>query len=301
MAWVILILGFPVFGGLFYLFIYSQQHSRRYLRQLEQQWRWLSVQLPEDTAARDAWAAQYPQDTRTLHYLAQMGYRPCGGTQATYLSPGEDWGRAMLEDLRQARRYIYLEFFILEDGQLWQEILSILRERAAAGVDVRLLYDGLGSVNLPRTFPRQMADMGIRCKVFNPFRPFLTAVQNHRDHRKICVIDGRVAYTGGANLSDEYVNLTHPYGHWKDAMLRVQGDSMIDIGILDGDIVVLRRQDSAENGDIVVALVGEEATLKRIFYEDGRVRLQPENRAMPPIYVDDAAVLGRLTALIRQF
>ena len=225
LAWVILILGFPVFGGLFYLFIYSQQHSRRYLRQLEQQWRWLSVQLPEDTAARDAWAAQYPEDTRTLHYLAQMGYRPCGGTQATYLSPGEDWGRAMLEDLRQARRYIYLEFFILEDGQLWQEILSILRERAAAGVDVRLLYDGLGSVNLPRTFPRQMADMGIHCKVFNPFRPFLTAVQNHRDHRKICVIDGRVAYTGGANLSDEYVNLTHPYGHWKDAMLRVQGDS----------------------------------------------------------------------------
>ena len=225
LAWVILILGLPVFGGLFYLFIYSQQHSRRYLRQLEQRWRWLSLKLPQEAAAKEMWETQYPEDARTLYYLDHLGFRPCDGTRARYLSPGEDWSQAMLQQLRQARQYIYLEFFILEEGQLWQDLLSILRERAAAGVEVRLMYDGLGSVNLPRNFPRQMESLGIHCKVFNPFRPFLTAVQNHRDHRKICVIDGRIAYTGGANLSDEYINLTHPYGHWKDAMIEVQGDS----------------------------------------------------------------------------
>lgn len=224
LAWVILILSLPIFGGLFYLFIYSQQHSRRYLRQLEQQWRWLCVKLPEDPAARRAWLQGHPQDARCLHYLAQLGFHPCGNTRTRYLSPGETWREAMLEALREAQQYIYLEFFILEEGQFWQDILSVLRERAAAGVEVRLLYDGMGSVNLPRNFPRQMEDMGIHCKVFNPFRPFLTAVQNHRDHRKICVVDGRVAYTGGANLSDEYINVTHPYGHWKDAMVEVRGD-----------------------------------------------------------------------------
>ncbi len=227
LAWVILILGLPIFGGLFYLFIYSQQHSRRYLRQLEQQWRWLSVELPDDPAALESWQRQFPQDSRPLHYLDQLGYRPCGGTQSRYLSPGEVWSEAMLEELRCAKQYIYLEFFILEEGQLWRDVLSVLRERAAAGVEIRLMYDGLGAVNLPRNFPRQMEDMGIHCKVFNPFRPFLTAVQNNRDHRKICVIDGRVAYTGGANLSDEYINATHPYGHWKDAMIEVRGDSAL--------------------------------------------------------------------------
>lgn len=225
LAWVILILGLPIFGGLFYLFIYSQQHSRRYLRQLEQQWRWLSVKLPDDSKAGADWLAQFPQDARPLHYLRQLGYRPCGNTCSRYLSPGEVWSERMLEELRRAQQYIYLEFFILEEGQFWQDLLSVLRERAAAGVEIRLLYDGLGAVNLPRSFPRQMEDMGIHCKVFNPFRPFLTAVQNNRDHRKICVIDGRVAYTGGANLSDEYINATHPYGHWKDAMIEVRGDA----------------------------------------------------------------------------
>lgn len=227
LAWVILILSLPIFGGLFYLFIYSQQHSRRYLRQLEQQWRWLCVKLPEDPRAQEAWRQAHPQDARPLHYLAQLGFCPCGNTRTRYLSPGEAWRDAMLEAMRGAEQYIYLEFFILEEGQFWQDILSVLRERAAAGVEVRLLYDGIGSLNLPRTFPRQLEDMGIHCKVFNPFRPFLAAVQNHRDHRKICVIDGVVAYTGGANLSDEYINLTHPYGHWKDAMMEVCGDGAL--------------------------------------------------------------------------
>lgn len=232
LAWVILILGLPVFGGLFYLFIYSQQHSRRYLRQLDQQWRWLSVKLPDDGPAQAAWQAQFPQDARTLHYLDGLGYRPCDRTASRYLSPGEVWRDAMLNALRQARQYIYLEFFILEEGQFWQDVLSVLRERAAAGVEVRLMYDGLGAVNLPRNYPRQMEAMGIHCKVFNPFRPFLTAVQNHRDHRKICVVDGLVAYTGGANLSDEYINVTHPYGHWKDAMIEVRGDAALHLAAM---------------------------------------------------------------------
>lgn len=222
-SWVILILALPVFGGLFYLFIFGQQHSHRYLKQLEREWRRLGAKLrPKDTAGT-TWQAAFPQDARAVRYLQSLGFYASSTTEATYLSPGEAWGKLMLEQMRRAKQYIFLEFFIIEEGQFWNEILSVLREKAAAGVDVRVMYDGMGCIGLRRDYPKRLEAMGIHCKVFNPFRPFLAAVQNNRDHRKICVIDGACAFTGGANLSDEYVNVTHPYGHWKDAALMVRG------------------------------------------------------------------------------
>lgn len=231
-AWVILILALPVFGGLFYLFIYGQQNSHRYLRRLEREWRLLGAKMRPKDAAGTAWQAAYPQDARAVRYLQSLGFYAFSNTEATYLSPGEAWGEAMLEALRHAEKYIFLEFFILEHGQFWDEILFVLRERAAAGVDVRVMYDGMGCIGLPRDYPKKLEAMGIHCKVFNPFRPFLAAVQNNRDHRKICAIDGVCAFTGGANLSDDYVNVTHPYGHWKDAALMVRGKAAFTFSMM---------------------------------------------------------------------
>ena len=132
----------------------------------------------------------------------------------------------LLADLEKAEKSIFLEFFIVSHGCMWNGIEKILRRKAAQGVDVRLIYDDFGSLlGLPADFIVRMERAHIRCIPFNPVVPLLSLVMNHRDHRKIVVIDGTVAYTGGVNLADEYINAEQRFGYWKDAALRVEGDA----------------------------------------------------------------------------
>jgi cardiolipin synthase len=133
----------------------------------------------------------------------------------------------MKADLQQAEHFIFMEYFILEDGAAFEALRRILRERAAAGVEVRILYDDFGSIGSANLhFARELSKDGIQCQVFNPAVPVLNLFMNHRDHRKITVIDGKVGYTGGYNLSDEYFDITRPYGHWKDLGLRLEGEAV---------------------------------------------------------------------------
>ncbi len=123
----------------------------------------------------------------------------------------------MLEELEKAEHYIFLEYFILEEGTMWDPILAILRRKAAEGVDVRVIYDDLGSIfKLPDGYDKLLESYGIRACVFNPFIPVINLRMNNRDHRKICVIDGHTGFTGGINLADEYINVKELHGHWKD-------------------------------------------------------------------------------------
>ena len=116
---------------------------------------------------------------------------------------------------------------------MWSSIVDVLRRKAAQGVDVRVMYDGIGCLpRLPYRYPRELEEMGIKCKVFNPFRPFLSTVQNNRSHRKILVVDGKTAFTGGINLSDEYVNITSPYGHWKDTGVMIRGEAAFSFAVM---------------------------------------------------------------------
>ena len=223
--WVFLILCFPILGGLLYLIVTCQTATRLMQRDIQnvQEKTQPLYDLPSDSyeEARNMTGSHFPQ----VRYLQDyVGYPVYSNTQTTYLSPGESFHERLLTQLEKAEHYIFLEFFIVQEGVFWDSILEILKRKAAAGVKVRLIYDDLGCFFLlPTDFVKQMATDGIECAIFNPFRPILTVKQNNRDHRKIVVIDGKVAFTGGINLADEYINAKEKYGHWKDSAIMLEG------------------------------------------------------------------------------
>jgi len=223
--WVFLILSFPILGGLLYLLITCQTTTRIMRRDIQKAMDKTKplYSLPGDgyEEAKGITGNHFPQ----VRYLQDyVGYPIYSNTRTTYLSPGEAFHEALLQELEKAEHYIFLEFFIIHKGILWDSIFEILKQKTSDGVKVRLIYDDLGCFFLlPTDFARQMEAAGIECAVFNPFRPLLTVKQNNRDHRKIVVIDGKVAFTGGINLADEYINAYEKYGHWKDAGVLLEG------------------------------------------------------------------------------
>jgi len=224
-AWAILILAFPLFGGLMYLLFNFQSSSWRFSRNI------LNAHhkaeplygLPgqDERAALEQLPAHAPQ----ISYLQDFaGFPIYSNTRTRYLTPGEKKLEVLLEELEKAEQYIFLEYFIVQEGVMWDSILEVLKRKARQGVLVRLIYDDMGCfLTLPKNYPKQLKQYGIQCAVFNPFRPLLTVKQNNRDHRKIAVIDGKVAFTGGINLADEYINAIEKYGHWKDAAILLEG------------------------------------------------------------------------------
>ena len=225
LLWVVLFLVFPVFGGLFYIFVSFQSSTRWAKDRLERLERDSGSFLPDHSAYEDACKA-LPERVPQLHYLQTSGFPVYMHTVCDYFSPGEKLFAVLLTELEKAERYIFLEFFILEEGVMWDAIHGILQRKVQQGVKVRVLYDDMGSfLTLPRDFPRCLEKEGIHCQVFNRFRPVLSSLQNNRDHRKIVSIDGKVAFTGGFNLADEYINVKEKHGHWKDAGIRLHGEA----------------------------------------------------------------------------
>ena len=147
-------------------------------------------------------------------------------TQVRYFPLGDEMFPVLLAELEKAEKFIFLEFFIVDEGEMWGRILEILARKAAQGVDVRLLYDGTNEFfTLPRDYPQRLKELGIQAKAFAPVMPFVSTHYNYRDHRKILVIDGKTAFTGGVNLADEYINRVRRFGHWKDTALMLQGEA----------------------------------------------------------------------------
>lgn len=133
----------------------------------------------------------------------------------------------MIEELEKAQRFVFLEYFIVAEGKMWGTILDILERKVKEGVDVRMIYDDIGCLfTLPYKYNEILEEKGIKCRVFNQFRPIWSAKMNNRDHRKILVIDGHTAFTGGINLADEYINEYEKYGHWKDSAVMLKGEGV---------------------------------------------------------------------------
>jgi len=217
-GWILLILLLPLFGITVYLIFNHQRATRSFADAVER-----SSQAVEKAYRLPCNGAAAPQEG-LARYLEGRGFPAYGHTRSQFLPLGEDAFAAMLAAMEQARHYIFLEFFIIEEGVMWDTILEVLKRKAAQGVEVRLIYDDLGCFFLLRPdYPRLLKQYGIRCVPFNPFRPMLTAMQNNRDHRKILSVDGKVAFTGGINLADEYINAVNKFGHWKDTMVRLEG------------------------------------------------------------------------------
>ena len=225
LTWIFLILLFPLFGGFMYLLFNYQTSVKRFSKRInlidERTNHYLF--LPDagyETARKDI-----PNHLPQIRYLQEFAHFPVYTHSTTkYLSPGEKMFETLKEELEKAEKYIFLEYFIVEEGTMWNEILEILIRKAENGILVRLIYDDMGCfLLLPQNYPDQLQKYGIECAVFNPFRPILTSTQNNRDHRKITIIDGKVAFTGGINLADEYINAIVKYGHWKDSAVMIKG------------------------------------------------------------------------------
>ncbi len=225
LTWVFLILLVPLFGGLLYLLFHVQMELApiaRRSRKIEKKTRPLYL-LPGD-GYKEA-AACVPESINQIRYLQQhVGFPIYDGTEVKYYPLGEQMWKDLLGELCRAEHYIFLEYFIIRDGVMWDSILGILKQKAAEGVTVRLIYDDFGCFfKLPQDFASSMKQFGIDCAVFNPFTPMFSVHQNNRDHRKIAVIDGKVAFTGGINLADEYINAVERFGHWKDTAVKLSG------------------------------------------------------------------------------
>ena len=228
-TWLVVTALAPVLGVP--LFWYTKEDIghrvlRKRLMELEGQTR---AQLPQDERAVRRLEAEDPGAASLTRYLRGRGggFPVYQNTAVTYFPGGEAKFEELLRQLETAKKYIFLEYFIIEEGLMWGRVLEVLARKAAQGVDVRVMYDGTCEFStLPRDYPKRLEALGIRCKVFSPVTPFVSTHYNYRDHRKILVIDGRVGFTGGVNLADEYINHVKKYGRWKDAAVMLEGEGV---------------------------------------------------------------------------
>ena len=226
-TWLVVVMLLPVFGAL--LFLYTQKNighralKKRYA-ELNTETAETLVQSPETAQAL---GQSDPGAAALARYVQRSGCYPVyDHTAVTYFPLGEDKFREMLIQLEQAKRFIFLEYFIVDEGEMWGKILEILARKAKEGVEVRMLYDGTSELStLPHDYPRRLRSLGIQSKMFAPIKPFVSTHYNYRDHRKILVIDGETAFNGGINLADEYINAYEKYGHWKDTAVMVKGEA----------------------------------------------------------------------------
>lgn len=228
-TWLVVIAVLPVLGvPLFWYTKADIGHNalKKRLMDLESQTR---AQLPQPEGVEQRLEADSPGAASLARYLRGRGggFPVYGNTAVTYFNGGEAKFAELLRQLETAEHYIFLEYFIIDEGLMWGRILEVLARKAAGGVDVRVMYDGTCEFStLPRDYPKRLEALGIRCKVFAPVTPFVSTHYNYRDHRKILVIDGRVGFTGGVNLADEYINHVEKFGRWKDAAVMLEGEAV---------------------------------------------------------------------------
>lgn len=226
-AWGFVILVLPVFGVLLY-FLWGQPRLWGKHKTMHEVLQYGIGLRDENIEYLETFNKEHPQRRRIPNYLQEQGFPLCRNTICDYYGLGEWQFQQMLKDLEEAQEFIFMEYFILGAGELWDSIYAVLKKKAEAGLDVRILYDAFGCLLvLPEDFDKVMQQSGIRTKNFNPvFRHLSRFYINYRNHQKIVVIDGKIAYTGGTNLADEYANLYEKHGHWKDMAVRLRGEAV---------------------------------------------------------------------------
>ena len=232
--WICIVLIIPPFGALFYGLFHGKRLSRKERKHLEQLRKTVGSHKQEGAALEKLKMENkeaYGKAKALLHDDGEAGLYQ--NTSSRYYPLGETMFSDMLEDLKRAERFIFLEYFIVEEGVMWNGVLEILKEKAKAGVEVRMLYDDLCSfASLPVDYDKKLRSLGIACYRFSKFTPLVSVVHNNRDHRKILVIDGKIGYTGGINLADEYINRKMKFGHWKDGGIRLEGNAVCGLSRL---------------------------------------------------------------------
>ena len=233
-GWIIPILLFPIFGGLFYIFFGRNKLNKRQRKKMkyiaDKTQRTL---LPNENILEEIKALSEDAAIQSRYIQDYANFPPYNNTSSEYLPIGEIKFEKLKEELKKAKKFIFLEYFIIEEGVMWNSILEILVEKAQSGVDVRLIYDDFGClVTLPYKYYRKLEQLGIKTCVFNPLIPLLSLRLNNRDHRKIVIIDGHTGITGGINLADEYINEIVKYGHWKDSAIMIKGEAVWNMTVM---------------------------------------------------------------------
>ncbi len=233
-GWLIIVLGLMPFGSLAYLLLGGNHLSAFNQRRLRTMERKIRKNLGAECGRSASLGELLGEDAQCMaRYLEQTTHCPVyGNTRTKYYPLGDNCYNDILEALRGAERYIFIEYFIIEEGKLWNSILDILKEKAGQGLEVRVIYDDIGSMaTLPGDYPVRLEKLGVHCRVFNRFVPVVSLRQNNRDHRKYMIIDGKMAFTGGINMADEYINVKPRFGHWKDSAIRLEGDAVWSVTV----------------------------------------------------------------------
>lgn len=227
-TWLVVIMLLPVFGSLLFLYTQRDIGHRALKAKAAQRAKESRGELSQDPETMAALEAENPGVVGLAKYLTRSGCFPVfRNSDVTYFPVGEAKFAEMLKQLEAAQHFIFMEYFIVNEGIMWGQILEVLARKAAQGVDVRVMYDGTCELStLPHDYPSRLETLGITCKMFAPLSPFVSTHYNYRDHRKILVIDGHTAFTGGVNLADEYINQRERFGHWKDTAVMVKGDAV---------------------------------------------------------------------------
>ncbi len=234
LSWITLIMLLPGFGSMLYIFIQTDIGHRTIKKRIKK----IVKETQTEFSKQEDLMKRLKLENKGLYNLATYtrrsgGYPIYENSATKYFPLGEDAFKEMLIQLKKAEKFIFMEYFIVDEGYMWGKILKILSDKVKEGVEVRFMYDGTCEFALlPHNYPNKLRKLGIKCKVFSPIRPFLSTHYNYRDHRKILVVDGRVAFTGGINLADEYINKVEVYGHWKDTVIMTQGKSVESFTIM---------------------------------------------------------------------
>ena len=223
LPWIIIILLIPLIGPLLYLIIGSNKNKSVVLKRITKSENENNKYLKQDESIRKDF-----NDNGRLRYISNYAKYPISiNNDIEYYPLGEIAFEEMIKELKKAEKFIFFEYFIVAKGKMWDSILEILIDKAKNGVDVRVMYDDLGCITtLGTLYPKELEKYGIKCIVFNKLSPLSGIIMNNRDHRKILVIDGKVAFSGGINIADEYINEIEKYGHWKDNGIKVKGDTV---------------------------------------------------------------------------
>ena len=232
--WLMLILGVPLIGIVLYFFFSKNYITNRQQKKIKEirikNKKYMEVSQKEDEDNKNILLNYYGQNK----YIENTSFKKINkNTKVSYFSTGELFFEDLLKELKNAKKFIFMEYFIIQEGEMFNSILEILKEKVNEGVDVRLIYDGVGSASKVKIkYYKKLEKLGIKCYVFNPFKPIISGIHNNRDHRKITIIDGIIGYTGGINLADEYINKVHPFGIWKDSSVKLEGEGVKNLTLM---------------------------------------------------------------------
>ena len=230
--WIIIILLFPIFATILLVTLGKNYSRNKLMRSIVEEEEKSLKYLKQDIKVTTSIEKNYLTNLKYIN--AVTNYPVSTNNKLEYYATGADFYESLLKELKKAKKYIFMEYFIInKQSEMWDGVLDILKEKASEGVIVRVLYDDIGSIRvLSPKFPNELKKYGIDCITFNTLSPLKGIFMNNRDHRKITIIDGKVAFSGGVNISDEYINKKERYGIWKDNGIKIVGDAIWNLTVM---------------------------------------------------------------------